>query len=73
MMGDPMLGIKMFCVLAALYAILHIIQTFIASSRAIDKRLDISNLEGIAVILKFFVLILMPVMLLWSALAWIFS
>jgi len=72
-MGDPVLGIKLFCVCVCVFIVLHIMHKFMAASRAIDHKFNISNLEGIVMILKFLCIVLMPLMLLWSAIAWIIN
>lgn len=72
-MGDPILGIKWFCVWVCVFMVLTIICKFMAASRAIDRRFIMSNLEKIMIILRFVTIVFAVLSLLWSAIAWIIS
>lgn len=72
-MGDPILGIKLFCVCGCLFIILNIILNAMAAIRTMDNRFFMSTLEQVLTLIKFLIGVLMPVMLLWSAITWVLS
>ena len=72
-MGDPLLGIKWFCLFVCISIMLMIIHKFLAGSRAIDQQFTMSNLEGVVIILKVVFMVLSVLSLLWSAVVWIIN
>lgn len=72
-MGDPILGIKWFCLFVCISIMLMIIHKFLAGSRAIDHQFTMSNLEGVVIILRVVFMVLSVLSLLWSAVVWIIN
>ena len=72
-MGDPLLGIKWFCLFVCISIMLMIVHKFLIGSRAIDHRFTMSNLEGIVIILRVVFMVLSVLSLLWSAVVWIIN
>ena len=72
-MGEPLLGIKWFCLWVCLFVVLTIICKFMAASRAVDHRFIMSNLEWVMIILRFATVVFAVLSLLWSAVAWIIT
>lgn len=72
-MGDPVLGIKCFCICAVITLVLYMIQSFMAALRAFDHRFTILGLERALIILKLAFAVLTHIALLWSAIAWLVS
>lgn len=72
-MGDPILGIKWFCLFVCISIMLMIIHKFLAGSRVIDHQFTMSNLEGVVIILRVVFMVLSVLSLLWSAVVWIIN
>lgn len=70
-MADPVLGIKCACVLLCISVILYILVAVAKTIRVTRNKLFASNIEAVLMILLAFFIVLVPISLLWSAIAWL--